>query len=325
MAGRKIEILEREIRQLKFKSLDFQTQISVVHKKIDGKFAIINEMMQKLLQGQTKPTILEAGVSLTEQGNWGNPNVGTTRENWEVKILGEEEEMPPLESLPRSGKGEGMLVNSLPFHSTCQTALWCSFPSTIVSSSTNLILAQWNPSYRITSQIKLPSKERFLCSELSVRTYKLLATNEAQTTIQEDKDSNLWEESKQLLYAFNFTPEEADRILKKAFGWIHSPYWGEERRKETPNLDSIKEMLDYLKSLSLSDDDLHKILEKFPEVLGCCLNEELKANVQTLEREWGIKGKTLRNPLLRNPKVLGYNVDCKGDCMAKCTRCWVRF
>ncbi|KAH0470336.1 hypothetical protein IEQ34_000059 [Dendrobium chrysotoxum] len=196
---------------------------------------------------------------------------------------------------------------------------------TIVSSSTNLILVQWNPSYKITSQIKLPSKERFLCSELSVRTYKLLATNQAQTTIQEDKDSNLWEESIQSLYAFNFTTEEADRILKKAFGWIHSPYWGEERRKETPKLESIKEMLDYLKSLSLSDDDLHKILKKFPEVLGCCLNEELKANVQTLEREWGIKGKTLRNLLLRNPKVLGYNVDCKGDCMAKCTRCWVRF
>ncbi|KAI0531036.1 hypothetical protein KFK09_000585 [Dendrobium nobile] len=196
---------------------------------------------------------------------------------------------------------------------------------TIVSSSTNLILVQWNPSYRITSQIKLPSKERFLCSELSVRTYKLLATNQSQTTIQEEKDSNLWEESKQSLYAFNFTTEEADMILKKAFGWIHSPYWGEERRKETPKLDSIKEMLDYLKSLSLSDDDLHKILKKFPEVLGCCLNEELKANVQTLEREWGIKGKTLRNVLLRNPKVLGYNVDCKGDCMAKCTRCWVRF
>ncbi|KAL0928772.1 hypothetical protein M5K25_000693 [Dendrobium thyrsiflorum] len=113
MAGRKIEILEREFRQLKFKTSDFQTRFSVVHKKIDGKFAIIKEMMQKLLEGQTKPTILEVGVSLTEQGNWGNPNVGTMRENWEVKILGEEEEMPPLESLPRSGKGEGEGVGFL--------------------------------------------------------------------------------------------------------------------------------------------------------------------------------------------------------------------
>lgn len=114
-------------------------------------------------------------------------------------------------------------------------------------------------------------------------------------------------------------------MLKKAFGWAHSPYWGEERKKEIPNKDSINEMLDYLKSLSLSDDDLHKLLKKFPEVLGCDIDQDVKSNVSTLEKDWGIKGKQLRNLLLRNPKVLGYNVDCKGDCMAQCTRCWVRF
>ncbi|KAK8928740.1 hypothetical protein KSP39_PZI017428 [Platanthera zijinensis] len=156
-------------------------------------------------------------------------------------------------------------------------------------------------------------------------THKLPETNRTQTAVQEDAHISLWEDSKTSLTVFNFTIEEADLILKKAFGWIHSPYWGEERRKEVPQLDSIEEMLDYLKSLSLSDADLHKILKKFPEVLGCSLSEELKVNVETLEREWGINGKTLRNLLLRNPKVLGYNVDCKGDCMAKCTRCWVRF
>ncbi|XP_020590007.1 uncharacterized protein LOC110031234 [Phalaenopsis equestris] len=220
----------------------------------------------------------------------------------------------------------GMLVNLLPLPFTCQTASLCFFSSTNVSStSANLILLQLNPSYRITARIKLPLKKSFLSCNFSIKAYKPLATNQPQTTIQEDEDSNIWEESKQSLSALNFTVEEADLILKKAFGWIHSPYWGEERRKETPQSVSIKEMLDYLKSLSLSDDDIHKILKKFPELLGCCLNEELKVNVETLEREWGIKGKILRNLLLRNPKVLGYNVDCKGDCMAKCTRCWVRF
>uniref|UniRef100_M1AJ23 Uncharacterized protein n=2 Tax=Solanum TaxID=4107 RepID=M1AJ23_SOLTU len=51
----------------------------------------------------------------------------------------------------------------------------------------------------------------------------------------------------------------------------------------------------------------------------------MKTNVEILAKQWGIEGKTLRNLLLRNPKVLGYNVDCKGDCVAKCTRCWARF
>lgn len=214
-----------------------------------------------------------------------------------------------------------MLVNLLPLPLPCETGSWCSLPFTKVSaSSTNVDFLQLNPSSGITALAKFPLKKRFFSLK-----FKLLATTKTQNVIQEDEHSDLWDESKQLISTFSFTAEESDLILKKAYGWIHSPYWGEERRQEHPQLDSIKNILDYLKSLSLSEDDLHKIMKKFPEVLGCCLDKELKANVETLAREWGIKGKMLRNLLLRNPKVLGYNVDCKGDCMAKCTRCWVRF
>jgi len=161
---------------------------------------------------------------------------------------------------------------------------------------------------------------KFICSS---RNWKLRAVDQPQVVLLDDEKE--WEKGKHLLSTLNFSEEEADVMLKKAFGWVHSPYWGEERKKEVPKIDLVNEMLDYLKSLSLSDDDLHKLLKKFPEVLGCDLDEEVKSNVSTLEREWGIKGKPLRNLLLRNPKVLGYNVDCKGDCMAQCTRCWVRF
>lgn len=150
------------------------------------------------------------------------------------------------------------------------------------------------------------------------------AVHQPHTVLLEDNEQ-AWEQCKHLLSTLSFTTDEADVMLKKAFGWVHSPYWGEERKKEAPKDDILNGILDYLKSLSLSDDDLHKLLKKFPEVLGCDLDEEVKNNVSALEREWGIKGKALRNLLLRNPKVLGYNVDCKGDCMAQCTRCWVRF
>ncbi|KAG5046684.1 hypothetical protein JHK82_016062 [Glycine max] len=71
----------------------------------------------------------------------------------------------------------------------------------------------------------------------------------------------------------------------------------------------------------LKNDDLSKLLKKFPEVLGCNLEEELKGNVKILEEQSYIKGNSLRKLLLRNPKVLGYNVDCKGDYIAQCTRC----
>lgn len=140
-----------------------------------------------------------------------------------------------------------------------------------------------------------------------------------------DEDRKSWEACKQALSVFQFSTEEEDKILGKAFGHIHSPYWSEERKKEVPKFETVSEKLDYLRSLNLSDDDLTKLLKKFPEVLGCSLEDELRNNVQVLAKEWGIEGKSLRNLLLRNPKVLGYNIDCRGDCMAQCTRCWVRF
>ncbi|KAF8048794.1 hypothetical protein N665_2402s0001 [Sinapis alba] len=135
-----------------------------------------------------------------------------------------------------------------------------------------------------------------------------------------------WEQCKEALSCFDFSVEEQDKILGKAFGHIHSPYWTEERvKEENPKVEALNHVLEFLRSLGLSDEDLHKVLKKFPEVLGCSLEEEMRPNIGILENQWGITGKSLRSLLLRNPKVLGYNVDCKGDCIAQCTRCWVRF
>jgi hypothetical protein len=154
----------------------------------------------------------------------------------------------------------------------------------------------------------------------SRREWRALSADQAQASVM-DVD----EECKQVLTSLDFSSEDAEKMLKKAFGWIHSSYWSEERKKEVPNSEVVTGVLNYIRSLGLSDEDLHKLLKKFPEVLGCDLDSEVKLNVSKLDSDWGINGKTLRSLLLRNPKVLGYNIDCRGDCMAQCTRCWVRF
>ncbi|XP_010438299.1 PREDICTED: uncharacterized protein LOC104721917 [Camelina sativa] len=151
----------------------------------------------------------------------------------------------------------------------------------------------------------------------------LCSTKQVETSKEEDPKT--WEECKEALSCFDFSVEEKDKILGKAFGHVHSPYWTEERAKENPKVETLNQILEFLRSLGLSDEDLHKVMKKFPEVLGCSLEEEMKPNIGILENQWGISGKQLKNLLLRNPKVLGYNVDCKGDCIAQCTRCWVRF
>ncbi|KAJ6693612.1 hypothetical protein OIU85_004394 [Salix viminalis] len=150
-------------------------------------------------------------------------------------------------------------------------------------------------------------------------------SKEVDSTTWSNEDRKTWEACREALSAFNFNAEEKDKILGKAFGNVHSPYWGEQRKQEVPKFEVVCETLDYLRSLGLSDDDLFKLLKSSPEVLGCSLEHDLKTNVKILEKDWGIKGKSLQKLLLRNPKALGYNVDCKGDCIAQCTRCWARF
>lgn len=46
---------------------------------------------------------------------------------------------------------------------------------------------------------------------------------------------------------------------------------------------------------------------------------------EVLEGQWKMKGTVLKNCVKRKPVILGYNVDCQGDCIGECNRCWVRF
>ncbi|PIN02222.1 hypothetical protein CDL12_25265 [Handroanthus impetiginosus] len=194
-----------------------------------------------------------------------------------------------------------------------------TFDSTVRSCSYLPLFDQSKPDL---NQIRMPDSASVATSKLLINVNPAIFALPYALRVNRVTTCRNWEHA---LSAYGFANYEQDKILGKAFGQFHSPYWGEERKKEVPKFEIVIEILSYLKDLSLTDDDLSKLLKKFPEVLGCSLENELKPNVQILEKEWGIKGKTLRNLLLRNPKVLGYNIDCKGDCMAQCTRCWARF
>ncbi|EPS58354.1 hypothetical protein M569_16460 [Genlisea aurea] len=141
---------------------------------------------------------------------------------------------------------------------------------------------------------------------------------------EQQDDDEAWNSCKQYLSPYGFEAEEEEIILGKAFGRIHSPYWGEDREQQ--QAPSVYETLRYFKDgLGLGDEDVAKILKKFPELLGCSLDNEIIPNVERLKVKWNIHGKSLRKLLLRNPGVLGFNIDCEGDCQALCTRCWARF
>jgi len=217
----------------------------------------------------------------------------------------------------------GMLGKSLasPLLTFGSATPFCFSTADLATAKPNIVLFNVNFSNGLPQDVLRGARS----TNLSPKKWVIHSTAQIENLTLSDEDRKTWEACRQALSAFNFSVEEEDKILGKAFGQFHSPYWGEERKREVPKFEIVNEVLDYLRGLSLSEDDICKLLKKFPEVLGCGLEHELKSNVQILEKEWGIKGKSLRNLLLRNPKVLGYNVDCKGDCMAQCTRCWVRF
>ncbi|KAI0512377.1 hypothetical protein KFK09_013016 [Dendrobium nobile] len=84
MAGRKVKILEGELGQLKAdfeqKMTYFQSQIASVNEKMEEKFAVVKDLLKKLLEAKTKPVTLEAKETTGGNGRDENPNTSRGKE-----------------------------------------------------------------------------------------------------------------------------------------------------------------------------------------------------------------------------------------------------
>ncbi|KAL0903305.1 hypothetical protein M5K25_027674 [Dendrobium thyrsiflorum] len=65
---------------------------------MDGRFAVLEDLMKKMLEDKQKPTTSE---TVGGHGRGGNPNPFRGKENPEVEVLEGEDVMPPLEPLSR--------------------------------------------------------------------------------------------------------------------------------------------------------------------------------------------------------------------------------
>jgi hypothetical protein len=95
--------------------------------------------------------------------------------------------------------------------------------------------------------------------------------------------------------------------------------------KQPADLQQVIAALHFLSQLGMTDEQVVKTVKNFPEVLGCDVQQQLQANVDKLYVDWKLQGDVLVKAVLRNPAVLGYNLDCMGDCAGECNRCWARF
>lgn len=120
----------------------------------------------------------------------------------------------------------------------------------------------------------------------------------------------------------------ADRAVMRAFGWGGSKYWRGAVVRETPAPDVVAERLCYLRDTLGFDDDqvIARMVAKFPELIRLPL-DRIQQNINHIRTTYPVLSReaALRDSLASQPAAFGFDVDCSGDCMSECSRCWVRF
>eukprot|EP00245_Coleochaete_scutata_P006153 TRINITY_DN20337_c0_g1_i1.p1 TRINITY_DN20337_c0_g1~~TRINITY_DN20337_c0_g1_i1.p1 ORF type:complete len:251 (-),score=45.39 TRINITY_DN20337_c0_g1_i1:321-1073(-) len=134
-----------------------------------------------------------------------------------------------------------------------------------------------------------------------------------------------WEECVGEVVGLGFEAAEAEKMLERAYGWSSQAFWMDDRVNEVARPDDLRERIRYLESLGLNREDLAKAAKEFPEILGLDVEGRITVNVKELADKWYIDGPSLKGVILRRPQALGLSVDCGGDCIAECNRCWARF
>ena len=134
-----------------------------------------------------------------------------------------------------------------------------------------------------------------------------------------------WIECSDRLISLGLQPDVAEKTIAKAYGWGGQGYWRHAKAKETPTVERVEAVLEFLSAqgLTAQEDQVAMIL-KFPEVLGLELIV-MEGNVEKLKKSFFLKGPALIGVLKRKPRVLGTVVDCEGTCQGYCTRCFANF
>jgi hypothetical protein len=78
--------------------------------------------------------------------------------------------------------------------------------------------------------------------------------------------------------------------------------------------------------LAMDAETAAGVVAAFPECLALDGDgAAVRAAVAKLAADWKMAGSVAARAIARTPRVLGYTIDCAGDCVGECDRCWVRF
>ncbi|GBF95026.1 hypothetical protein Rsub_07527 [Raphidocelis subcapitata] len=133
-----------------------------------------------------------------------------------------------------------------------------------------------------------------------------------------------WKACVQQLTSLGFGEEDSDKMVARAFGWATQAYWRKEKVEEAPDAARAAAALAVLREVGVAEADVPRVVKAFPELIGCG-EDRLRGNVDHLRSAWKLDGPVLAAAVVRQPALLGYTIDCMGDCAGECNRCWARF
>ncbi|KAM1005939.1 hypothetical protein FF1_002739 [Malus domestica] len=91
--------------------------------------------------------------------------------------------------------------------------------------------------YSIFCQIETEELVHQVC--LPRNGYYIQLQRGTEISTLKDEGRKAWETCREALSAFGISIEEGEKMLGKAFGLVHSPYWGENRKTEVPKFEIV--------------------------------------------------------------------------------------
>jgi hypothetical protein len=144
----------------------------------------------------------------------------------------------------------------------------------------------------------------------------------------EGDDAESWARAESIVASLGLDDASADKAMRRAFGWSTQAYWRNSKVREVPDATALEERIAFLETLGVTRDDVRRIVEKTPEILGCDV-DQLTTATEYVEKNYFMKRNT-RNfvkYVVRVPQALGNNLDCAAEgksCLGECNRCWAR-
>lgn len=132
-----------------------------------------------------------------------------------------------------------------------------------------------------------------------------------------------WLSARALLCEWGMSLDDADESLTCSFGWSgQHAYWRGKRHRAGVDEAELNHVASHLAAtLGLTRAEIARVAASFPYVFGLS-TDAIDCNLRRVTERYKMEGQDLVAAVMQRPEVLGVLVDCEGDCVGMCSRCF---